>query len=74
MKKLFYFSAKLKSEKGVTAIIVALLIVVFLGIAALAIDIGYLAMAKNQCQNATDAAAMAGARKLSENYDDPMSP
>jgi len=74
MKKLLYFFAKLKSEKGVTAIIVALLLVVLLGVAALAIDVGYLALAKNQCQNAVDAAALAGARKLGENYDTNVSP
>ena len=61
--------SKLMNDKGVTAIIVALLLVVFIGIAALAVDIGYVAMAKNQSQNAADAAALAGARQLGENYD-----
>ena len=74
MKKIFYFSAKLESEKGVTAIIVALLIIVFLGVAAFAIDMGFLYLARNQCQNAADAAARAGARKLSANYNDPSHP
>jgi hypothetical protein len=59
---------KLLNEKGVSAIIVAVLLVVLLGIGALAIDIGYLAVAKNECQNAADAAALAGARQLGENY------
>ncbi len=58
----------IKNEKGVSAVIVVLLLVVLLGIGALAIDIGYLACAKNECQNAADAAALAGARQLGENY------
>jgi len=68
MKKLFYFFARLKSEKGVTAIIVALLLVVFLGVAALAIDVGYQRMVRNQLQNAADAAALAGAGQLGAIY------
>lgn len=56
--------AKLSNDKGVTVIIVALLLAVFLGIAALAVDVGYLYMAKNQLQNVVDAAALAGARQL----------
>lgn len=52
------------NNRGVMAVIVALLFIVFLGIAALAVDVGYLYMAKNQLQNAADAAALAGARQL----------
>ena len=61
MKKPFNISAKLKSEKGVTPVYVALLLVVFIGMAALAIDIGYNSVVRNQLQNAADAAALAGA-------------
>ena len=50
MKKLFNISAKLKSEKGVTLVYVAILLVVFLGIAALAVDIGYLMVRKTELQ------------------------
>ena len=64
MKKLFNVSAKLKSEKGVTLVYVALLLVVFLGMAALAVDVGYLMVSKNELQNAADAAALAGASYL----------
>ena len=60
MKKLFNISAKFKNEKGVTLVYVAILLVVFLGIAALAIDIGYHRVVRNQLQNAADAAALAG--------------
>jgi Flp pilus assembly protein TadG len=70
--------SKLSNDKGVTAVIVALLMIVFLGIAALVVDIGYNVMAKNQLQNAADAAALAGARQLGELYlnkaeDNPLS-
>lgn len=42
----------------------AVSIVVLLGFVALSIDIGMLMIVRNQCQNAADAAAMAGARTL----------
>jgi Flp pilus assembly protein TadG len=53
-----------KDEQGATAIIVALVMFVLLGFAALAIDIGHLFVARNELQNAADAAALAGARFL----------
>ncbi|GAB6267894.1 MAG: hypothetical protein STSR0002_06340 [Smithella sp.] len=65
MKKNIY---KLLNDKGVTAIIVALLMVVFLGIAALAVDVGYNKMVRNQLQNAADAAALAAAGELGSLY------
>jgi len=68
MKKLFNISAKLKSEKGVTAVYVAIMLFVFIGMFALAVDVGYMMAAKNESQNAADAAALAGARRLGENY------
>lgn len=53
------------SEDGAVAIIVAVLTAaVFFGLAALAIDIGHLAVVKNELQNAADAGALAGARVL----------
>ncbi|MFZ2398512.1 MAG: pilus assembly protein TadG-related protein [Smithella sp.] len=58
------------NDRGVTAIVVALLLTVFLGIAALAVDIGYGIMVKNELQNAADAAALAGARQLGKIYHD----
>jgi hypothetical protein len=58
----------LSNEHGVVAVIVALLMVVFLGVAALAVDVGYKMMAGNEAQDAADAAALAGARQMGENY------
>jgi Flp pilus assembly protein TadG len=43
----------------------AILLVALMGFLALAIDLGMAAVAKTQCQNAADAAALAGARALS---------
>jgi len=42
----------------------AFMMVAICGFMALAIDIGMMALARTQCQNAADAAAMAGARRL----------
>ncbi|BEQ13672.1 pilus assembly protein TadG-related protein [Desulfoferula mesophila] len=51
-------------SKGVVAVVVALVLVVLIGMAAMAIDIGYWFSSKSECQNAADAAALAGASKL----------
>jgi Flp pilus assembly pilin Flp len=53
-----------RNEKGATAVLVAVLLIVLLSFAALAIDIGYLTVTRNQLQNVSDAAALAGARQL----------
>lgn len=50
-----------KKQEGAVVIMVALCLVSLLGIAALVIDIGNLLVARNELQNAADAAAMAGA-------------
>jgi len=54
----------LKGQRGVTVIVVALLMVIFIGVAALAIDIGHLFVVRNELQNASDAGCLAGARFL----------
>ncbi len=54
----------LKGNEGVTAVLVAIMIVMLLSFAALAIDIGYGKITKNELQNAADAAALAAARQL----------
>ncbi|MCC8392979.1 pilus assembly protein TadG-related protein [Paraburkholderia sp. MMS20-SJTR3] len=50
-----------KRQQGAVAVMVALMLIVLLGIGALAVDIGNLMVARNELQNAADAAAMAGA-------------
>jgi len=58
-----------KDESGAVAIITAVVLAfVLIGIAALAIDIGRATTAKNELQNAADAAALAGAGELGRQY------
>lgn len=61
----------LTNQRGIAAIMVALVITVLLGMAALAVDIGYRNVAQNELQNIADAAALAGAGELSRQYLDP---
>ena len=58
------FLKPLKDQRGATVILVALLILVFIGFAAVAIDIGHLSVVRNELQNAADAGCLAGARFL----------
>src|SRR5262249_1513633 len=51
-------------RKATTLPLVAVSLISLLGFVALAIDLGVMALARNQCQNAADAAATAGARAL----------
>ena len=64
LTKISAADAKLRSEKGAILFIVAAGMVVFIGMAGLAIDLGMLYNVKTDLQNATDAAALAGAWKL----------
>lgn len=70
MRKILKFinSSSLRGENGVTIILVTILMVVFLGIAALAVDLSHLYVVKNELQNAADAGALAGARFLYDDY------
>jgi len=61
MKKII---AKFKQEDGAVAIIMAVAMVVLLGFAALATDIGLVNVQRSRLQTACDAAAMAAVRKL----------
>jgi hypothetical protein len=57
-----------QNQKGVTIVLVALLLVALLGFAALAIDIGYYMVARNELQNIADGAALAACRQLGVIY------
>lgn len=60
-----YFKMKESSERGAVSVILALLLLlVLIPIAALAVDLAFLYLARNQLQNAADSGAMAGARQL----------
>lgn len=52
------------NQKGAVLILIALLLVLFIGIVALAIDVYHLYVARNELQNAADAGALAGALYL----------
>ncbi len=52
------------NNRGAVLILVAVLLTVFIGISALAIDIGHLILVGNELQNAADAGALAGAAVL----------
>jgi Flp pilus assembly protein TadG len=61
-----------KHQEGVTAILVAVMIMVLLSFGALAVDIGYVMVTKNELQNVADSAALAATRRLGSIYE-PMS-
>jgi Flp pilus assembly protein TadG len=57
-------------QKGAVSVLVALTLPVLVGAAALAVDLAYLHIVRNELQNDADAAALAGARTL---YNNPSS-
>ncbi len=59
------------NERGVTALVVALILFPLICFAALGIDIAHLYVVRNELQNAADAGALAGARLLYCCQDDP---
>ncbi len=66
---------RLRHEAGQTVVLVAVLLPLFLGLGALAVDIGYWYVVKKTAQDAADAAALAAARELpSDCHDDPNCP
>src|SRR6266702_1058492 len=56
-----------KNNKGIAVIFLAIAIVVLCAFVGLAVDIGYMYVAKGQLQNAADAAALAGAARIKPN-------
>ena len=58
-----------KEDRGATALMVAVILVVLIGIAALAIDIGYAMLTRTQLQNVADSAALAATRNLGHIYE-----
>ena len=57
----------IKNRQGIVAVIIATATVVFVSLAAFAIDLGHLFVVRNELQNAADAGALAGARFLYDN-------
>lgn len=58
-----------KRENGTVVIFVAIVLIILLGFAALAIDIGHITVTKNELQNVADASALAAARKIGSIYE-----
>lgn len=59
--------SRIQARRGAIAPLTAMLLVPLLGLAALAVDVGYLALVRSQLQNAADAAAMAAAKEILTN-------
>ena len=71
--RISYWTNKIISnESGVTIILVAICLTVLIGLAALAVDVGYMLASRNELQNAADASALAATRQLGFIYE-PMS-
>ncbi|HKI51620.1 MAG TPA: pilus assembly protein TadG-related protein [Geothermobacteraceae bacterium] len=60
-----------RNERGAVLVLVGVLMIVLVGFAALAIDLGHLYVVRNELQNAADSGALAGAQNLYS--DDPVS-
>lgn len=60
------------SRKGAVAVFVAVLMVVLLGCAALAVDMGYLYVARTELQRAADSGALAGVQGLGRSAENPF--
>lgn len=63
--------SRLRDERGMTLVMVAVGLVAFLSATMLAVDVGMLMVARTEAQNAADAGALAGAVALGfDDYDD----
>ena len=63
------YQSLLRDERGATAVTVAIMLVMLLSMGAITIDIGHSLVARNELQNVSDAAALAGARELGLIYE-----
>lgn len=54
----------LRCQRGAVAVVVGIMMIAIVGFVALAVDTGYLFGARNELQNAADAAALASTRQL----------
>lgn len=62
--KVRMLAVPMRNQRGVAAIMVAVVLGLIIGFGALAVDLGHLYVARNELQNAADAGALAGARVL----------
>jgi hypothetical protein len=59
---------RLRHEAGQTVVLIAVLLPLFLGLGAIAVDIGYWYVVKKTAQDAADAAALAAAAELPDKF------
>lgn len=62
-------TGKMRDQKGISAIMVAVLLTMFIGFAAMAVDVGHVMVTRNELQNIADATSLAGARWLGNEYE-----
>src|SRR5690242_17579999 len=55
-------------RRGAVTVLVALLLVPFLGMVAFAVDVAWIVQSRSDLQNAADAAALAGAEQLTNGF------
>ena len=64
MKALMSRIRSIKRPRGAILVLAAFALVAFMGLVALAVDLGVIAMARGQLKTVADGAALAGARQL----------
>src|SRR5262245_13455568 len=60
--------SRLRHEAGQTVVLIAVLLPLFLGLGAMAVDVGYWYVVKKTAQDAADAAALAAAAELPDKF------
>ena len=63
-----FLAKRAGNERGAVVVIVAIMLVAFMGIGALALDVSNALVARNELQNVADGAALAGARQIGVIY------
>ena len=61
-----------KDQKGAVAVLFAIMLIIIIGFAALAIDVGAWFVTRAELSKSIDAAALAGAKNISNPYVDPL--
>ncbi len=69
MKTFHYLLRRTKDNRGTVIVYVAVAIVVLLGCVALAVDVGYVMVSRNEIQNVADGSALAATRRLGFIYE-----
>jgi hypothetical protein len=62
-------TSKIKDQAGMSAIMLAVLLTMFVGFIAMAVDVGHVMVTRNELQNIADATSLAGARWIGNQYE-----